>query len=147
MMSRPLLLIIPFDDVLEEIEPLNSVLWFIDYGFKDIILNLLVNLTTEESKTFNEINLDDLSINLYGQTLTDVIISDFQRSIDTLDRCNATLENLREEEQFLKTIILQLTQMVEDKLKLILGDMLMTDIKADFKPFWNASRLVLGMKK
>ena len=146
MTQKHQLLIIPFDDILEEIQPLDSLFWFSEYSFKDTIVQLLINATAESFKTFNDLDLENLAVDLYGQSITELIISEYQEGMELLDRCNAASDIINEEEDLIRLIIGQLVCLVENRLKTILSDLLVSDVNTNFIPFWNATRLVLKIK-
>lgn len=140
------LIIVPFDDVLEEVEPLDSLLWFLDYGFKDMVQNLVITATEEETQ-FDVIDLNDLYTSRYGKSVNELVIDDLHHFLQIQDRCTTPYDTEHEEEALIALVIEQLVHLVEKKFKLFLKDVSTSSLVSDSAPFWNGNRIVFIVKK
>lgn len=146
MTQKRMLVFVPFEDILEEVEPLDSLLWFLAHGFKEFIVFLINNLSAEESIQFNEIDLSDHCLNLYGQTPLEHLTDLYFEGCEILDRCDASARTFNEDKLIIETICAQVMDLVQTRLSNVFMDELVSEIDPDFIPFWSAKRLVIALK-
>src|SRR5690606_11156101 len=125
---------------------LDSLLWFLDYGFKDMVQNLVIAATEEETQ-FDEIDLNDLYTSRYGKSVDELVIDDLHHFLQIQDRCTIPYDAEHEEETLIALVVEQLVHLVERKFKLFLKDLSTTSLISGIAPFWNGDRIVFIMKK
>lgn len=148
MTQKPILVFVPFEELIEEIEPLNDVFWFLDYDIKQFIANLVSNLREEECKTFKNIDITDLMISLYGTDLGEFFIQELFLMLDRLDRTNTSpILDTVGDEILIQTVSDKIKNSLENKLSMVMGDIFLTEISDIIEPCWNNDRLIIALKK
>lgn len=141
--KRKFIVIIPFNDIIEDYSTYDHFLWFYDKGLKSVIETLVSNLTLTYGIPFNELKLNNILDELYGSTLSDNILEDHFAAIESLDRCNASNKELEVDNRVIEIFTKYLARDVGKHLSNIFSHDTVWEIDSDQKLLWKGDNLVL----
>lgn len=140
---KKLLLIIPFDEVINEFQTYSHLLWFYENGLRGMITNIIENLPVIHATPFSELNLSDLLTDLWGMDMVELTEVMLYQSLDGLDRCNVSVDDVNKDVIITRLFVHDLVSTIEKTLKEFFSYDQIWDTDTRFDPVWRGNKLIL----
>lgn len=140
---KRLVVLISFDEILVEYETFNHLLWFNKKGIKTVIESIIDGLPALYATPFNEVDIEQLYVDLYGNTPQEVMQNEYYKSIEDLDRCNAEPVDLQEDAILIKFVISDLVNDVQNQIRQVFSQDTIWDADPIKEITWRGNNLIL----
>lgn len=149
MTQKPILVFVPFSELVEELEPLKDCFWFLECDLKTLISIFFANFCATDGFVQKSLDVNSLMQDLYGQNLEQFLIYEFHAALERLDRCNASLMNkaTQSDEALIRLVAHLIDESLKKKFEKLLGEEEALEVSPDIIPFWNRDSLVFAIKK